>query len=64
MDLIKLLPQWLIQVLLVFIAYTSIVESLYFHIQEGERKCFIEEIPDDTLVVGELIAAILLFSAI
>src|SRR5688572_18813291 len=26
--------------------------SLYFHIQEGERKCFIEEIPDDTLIVG------------
>ena len=28
------------------------VHSLYFHIQEGERKCFIEEIPDDTLIVG------------
>lgn len=29
------------------------VESLYFHIRETERKCFIEEVPDDTLVVGE-----------
>lgn len=25
---------------------------LYFHIGETERKCFIEEIPDETLVVG------------
>ena len=28
------------------------VESLYFHIRETERKCFIEEVPDETLVVG------------
>lgn len=27
--------------------------ALYFHIAEGERKCFIEEIPDDTTVIGE-----------
>jgi hypothetical protein len=27
--------------------------SLYFHISEAERKCFIEEIPDDTLVIGK-----------
>jgi len=26
--------------------------ALYFHIAETERKCFIEEVPDDTLVVG------------
>ncbi len=29
------------------------VESLYFHIKETERKCFIEEVPDETLVVGK-----------
>ena len=29
------------------------VEALYFHIKETERKCFIEEVPDDTLVVGK-----------
>ena len=29
------------------------VDSLYFHIKETERKCFIEEVPDDTLVVGK-----------
>lgn len=39
----------LVVVLLVLVQKT---DSLYFHIQEGERKCFIEEIPDDTLVVG------------
>ncbi|KAK7479357.1 hypothetical protein BaRGS_00029435 [Batillaria attramentaria] len=26
--------------------------ALYFHIGETERKCFIEEIPDETMVVG------------
>lgn len=26
--------------------------GLYFHIGETERKCFIEEIPDETTVIG------------
>lgn len=29
--------------------------GLYFHIGETERKCFIEEIPDETTVLGEYI---------
>ena len=29
------------------------VDGLYFHIGETERKCFIEEIPDETMVTGE-----------
>lgn len=29
------------------------VDALYFHIRETERKCFIEEVPDETLVVGK-----------
>lgn len=29
------------------------VNALYFHIKETERKCFIEEVPDETLVVGK-----------
>jgi p24 family protein alpha len=29
------------------------VQPLYFHIRETERKCFIEEVPDETLVVGK-----------
>ncbi|RUS72136.1 hypothetical protein EGW08_020109 [Elysia chlorotica] len=27
--------------------------ALYFHIGETEKKCFIEEIPDETMVVGK-----------
>ncbi|XP_021359642.1 transmembrane emp24 domain-containing protein eca-like isoform X2 [Mizuhopecten yessoensis] len=30
----------------------STVSGLYFHIGETEKKCFIEEIPDETMVVG------------
>jgi len=29
--------------------------GLYFHIGETERKCFIEEIPDDTTVLGKTV---------
>jgi len=32
--------------------YLYLVSGLYFHIGETERKCFIEEIPDETMVVG------------
>lgn len=30
----------------------SVASGLYFHIGETEKKCFIEEIPDETMVVG------------
>lgn len=29
--------------------------GLYFHIAETERKCFIEEIPDETMVTGTML---------
>lgn len=32
---------------------TDFVTALYFHIGETERKCFIEEIPDETNVIGK-----------
>lgn len=54
MDFTQVLSRWSLQVVLLFLVYSNLVDSLYFHIQEGERKCFIEEIPDDTLVVGKL----------
>ena len=40
---------------IIFIVLQIIVplHSLYFHIRETERKCFIEEIPDQTLVIGK-----------
>ncbi|XP_062871226.1 transmembrane emp24 domain-containing protein 4 isoform X1 [Trichomycterus rosablanca] len=28
-------------------------KALYFHIAETEKKCFIEEIPDETMVIGK-----------
>ena len=39
--------------LLYIILHIHTVQSLYFHIRETERKCFIEEVPDETLVVGK-----------
>ncbi|KAM4555134.1 transmembrane emp24 domain-containing protein 9-like [Odontesthes bonariensis] len=38
-------------VLLLNVFYTC-VSSLYFHIGETEKKCFIEEIPDETMIIG------------
>lgn len=31
----------------------SFVSALYFHIGETEKKCFIEEIPDETMIIGQ-----------
>ena len=42
--------QYLITLSLVF----NFTSGLYFHIAETERKCFIEEIPDETTVIGIL----------
>ena len=39
-------------VTLFFVVHVS--NGLYFHIGETERKCFIEEIPDETMVTGKL----------
>ncbi|XP_023272241.1 transmembrane emp24 domain-containing protein 9 isoform X2 [Seriola lalandi dorsalis] len=40
-----------LSVLLLNVFY-SFVSSLYFHIGETEKKCFIEEIPDETMIIG------------
>lgn len=46
---------WRLDLFLVaFILTVTSVNSLYFHIAETERKCFIEEIPDDTTVIGNV----------
>lgn len=44
-----------------FFLLIDITSALYFHIAEGERKCFIEEIPDDTTVIGKLVQGVFLF---
>ena len=38
-----------------FVLFSSFLtaSALYFHIGETEKKCFIEEIPDETMVVGK-----------
>lgn len=41
------------QFVIVTIAILHSVHGLYFHIGETERKCFIEEIPDETNVIGK-----------
>ena len=43
-----MIQQYLISLVLL-LPFTS---GLYFHIGETERKCFIEEIPDETMVTG------------
>lgn len=40
--------------LLLFV-WLSPSQALYFHIGETEKKCFIEEIPDETMVIGMFI---------
>lgn len=42
-----------IGVLLALVLCIGFSEGLYFHIRETERKCFIEEVPDETLVIGK-----------
>ena len=39
-------------IVLVVLGLVHLGSGLYFHIGETERKCFIEEVPDDTLVAG------------
>ena len=42
-------------VLAVFLGFlwADFARGLYFHMGETEKKCFIEEIPDETMVIGE-----------
>lgn len=44
--------QYSVSVTLFLVFIIQLADCLYFHIGETERKCFIEEIPDETLVVG------------
>ena len=44
-----------LEVFLLFLSFTCYSSALYFHIGETEKKCFIEDIPDETMVVGEVV---------
>lgn len=39
--------------LLLFQLLLGLTSGLYFHIGETEKKCFIEEIPDETMIIGK-----------
>uniref|UniRef100_A0A069DXF1 Putative emp24/gp25l/p24 family of membrane trafficking n=1 Tax=Panstrongylus megistus TaxID=65343 RepID=A0A069DXF1_9HEMI len=45
------MPHILNNFCIVFLLYVQFTSGLYFHIGETERKCFIEEIPDETTVL-------------
>nr|XP_033782923.1 transmembrane emp24 domain-containing protein 9 [Geotrypetes seraphini] len=42
----------LVLLLLLVCSSIPLTSALYFHLGEAEKKCFIEEIPDDTMVIG------------
>lgn len=42
----------LVRALLLLLWFAARGGALYFHIGETEKKCFIEEIPDETMVIG------------
>lgn len=48
-------------ILFISIIFSPFVSGLYFHIGETERKCFIEEIPDETTVLGNIYIFVLFF---
>ena len=47
------LAMWSIFAAIALCFFTNLSHGLYFHMGETEKKCFIEEIPDETMVIGE-----------
>ena len=43
-----------VKTLLLAILPVHLAKGLYFHMGETEKKCFIEEIPDETMVIGKV----------
>lgn len=46
----------------IFITAFLLIQStngIYFHIREGSVKCFIEEVPEDTLISGMILFLII-----
>ena len=43
----------LVNIFVILLSFLCLSSGLYFHIGETEKKCFIEDIPDDTMVVGK-----------
>ena len=43
---------------LVLLSVVAFVNSLYFEITDKDKKCFIEELPDDTQMIGKYLVQI------
>lgn len=37
-----------------FLSLLHLTSALYFYLDAGENRCFLEELPKDTIVVGAL----------
>lgn len=48
---------WVKSLLAIFLT-VHFANGLYFHMGETEKKCFIEEIPDETMVIGRFFSFI------
>lgn len=44
----------LVKVAVLVLACLGVSHGLYFHIGETEQRCFIEEVPQETMIVGKL----------
>lgn len=55
MEISQLQLQWLLQslVLMLFLDLAIPVSAVYFYIENAAPKCFYEELPKDTIVVGK-----------
>ena len=51
-------PQWQLNVAILLLAICVPVRALYFYMDGSTPKCFHEELPKDTLVVGRVNQAI------
>jgi len=48
----------LMNIFVILLSLLCLSSALYFHIGETEKKCFIEDIPDDTMVVGKALCVL------
>lgn len=44
----------LVKVAVLLFVCLGVSHGLYFHIGETEQRCFIEEVPAETMIVGKL----------
>lgn len=42
-----------LSVLVLLVAYLAGTQALYFYLEGSEKKCFIEDLPKETMVIGK-----------